>query len=89
MDADQVSWPLMVRCWQPGDRFQPLGLGGTMKLQDFFTNTRISRQRRWKIPILCDQEKICWVMGWRLDDRVKITRQTRRIIEIRWRCLNR
>jgi tRNA(Ile)-lysidine synthase len=89
MDADQVSWPLMVRCWLPGDRFQPLGLGGTMKLQDFFTNARISRQQRWKIPILCDQQKICWVMGWRLDDRVKITRQTHRIIEIRWRCLNR
>jgi tRNA(Ile)-lysidine synthase len=88
LDADQIRWPLAVRSWQPGDRFQPLGLGGTMKLQDFFTNTRIPREQRWRIPILCDQEKICWVMGWRLDDRVKITQQTHRILAIQWRCLN-
>ncbi len=88
LDTDRIRWPLMVRSWQPGDRFQPLGLHGTMKLQDFFTNARIPREQRWRIPVLCDQEKICWVMGWRLDDRVKITQQTHRILAIQWHSQN-
>jgi tRNA(Ile)-lysidine synthase len=84
MDADQLRWPLLVRSWQPGDRFQPLGLKGTMKLQDYFTNARVPREERHRIPLLCDQEKICWVVGQRLDDRVKITAATRRVLVAQW-----
>jgi tRNA(Ile)-lysidine synthase len=82
LDADQIRWPLVVRSWQPGDRFQPLGLQGSMKLQDYFTNTRVPREQRQQIPLLCDQEKICWVMGRRLDERVKITATTRRVLVV-------
>jgi tRNA(Ile)-lysidine synthase len=84
MDADQLCWPLQVRSWQPGDRLQPLGLKGTMKLQDYFTNARVPREERHRIPLLCDQEKICWVVGQRLDDRVKITATTRRVLVAQW-----
>jgi tRNA(Ile)-lysidine synthase len=84
MDADQLRWPLLVRSWQPGDRFQPLGLKGTMKLQDYFTNAKISREQRKRIPLLCDQEKICWVVGLRLDEQVKVTAATRRVLTAHW-----
>jgi tRNA(Ile)-lysidine synthase len=73
---------LVVRSWQPGDRFQPLGLQGSMKLQDYFTNTRVAREQRLQIPLLCDQEKICWVMGLRLDERAKVTATTRRVLVV-------
>jgi tRNA(Ile)-lysidine synthase len=84
MDADQLRWPLLVRFWQPGDRFQPLGLKGTMKLQDYFTNAKVSRELRHRIPLLCDQEKICWVVGLRLDEQVKVTAATRRVLAAQW-----
>jgi tRNA(Ile)-lysidine synthase len=80
LDADRLQWPLIVRSWRPGDRFQPMGLEGSKKLQDFFTDAKIPREQRCRIPLLCDQEKICWVMGLRLDDRVKITAETRRVL---------
>jgi len=80
LDADRLQWPLIVRSWRPGDRFQPMGLKGSKKLQDFFTDAKIPKEQRCRIPLLCDQEKICWVMGCRLDDRVKITARTKRVL---------
>jgi tRNA(Ile)-lysidine synthase len=48
-------------------------------------DAKVPRSYRDQIPILCDQEKICWIAGYRLDDRVKITPQTKQvlIVEIR------
>jgi len=85
LDADRLQWPLIVRSWRPGDRFQPMGLGGSKKLQDFFTDAKIPKEQRCRIPLLCDQEKICWVTGCRLDDRVKITAQTQRVLIVEMR----
>ena len=41
LDADRIKWPLYLRSWQEGDRFCPLGLGGTKKLQDFFVDVKV------------------------------------------------
>ncbi len=82
MDADKILWPLLLRCWKPGDRFFPLGLRGSKKLQDFFTDAKIPRAARRKIPILADPEKICWIVGYRLDDRVRVTDATKRVLAI-------
>ncbi len=82
MDAETLVWPLHVRTWRPGDRFMPLGLQATQKLQDFFVNAKVERVRRGQVPLLCDGEKICWVAGMRLDDRVKVTPRTRQVLEV-------
>lgn len=88
MDADTLRWPLVVRCFVPGDRFRPLGASGSKKLQDFFTDAKVPRRARRRVPLLCDQEKICWVIGYRLDDRVKVTEGTRGVLQVRWRPLD-
>jgi tRNA(Ile)-lysidine synthase len=82
LDAGTIKWPLFLRFWKNGDRFHPLGLGGSKKLQDFFVDSRVPRRERNRVPLLCDQEKICWVVGHRLDDRVKVTPQTKQILII-------
>ena len=82
LDAGRIKWPLFLRFWKHGDRFYPLKLGGSKKLQDFFVDSRVPARVRRRVPILCDQEKICWVVGYRLDDRVKVTPQTERILAI-------
>lgn len=83
-DADKLIWPLVLRFWQPGDRFQPLGMKGrSKKVQDFFTDEKIPLSRRHKIPILCDQEKICWIVGLRMDERARITESTERFLLVR------
>jgi tRNA(Ile)-lysidine synthase len=69
-DADRYSEPLLVRSWQAGDRFFPQGMKGkSKKLQDFFTDRKIARHRREKIPLLVAPEGILWVVGMRQDER--------------------
>ena len=85
LDASAVCGSLSVRFRRKGDRFRPVGLGGSRKLQDFFTDRKIPRAERDRIPLLCDEEKICWVMGYRLDDRVKVTASTREVFVVEFR----
>ena len=80
MDAQCVEWPMFMRYWKEGDRFRPLGSKGTRKLQDYFTDAKIPRSRRKTIPLLCDQEKICWIVGHRIDDRIRVTSETRFVL---------
>ena len=85
MDREKIRWPLQLRFRRPGDRFHPLGMNGTKKLQDFFTDRRVPRRQRQAIPLLCDSEKICWVTGMRMDDRVKVNSDTKEILTVKVR----
>jgi tRNA(Ile)-lysidine synthase len=60
--------PLYLRGWRPGDRFRPLGLTGTKKLQDFFVDTRVPRTDRERVPVLLAGDRIVWVVGCRISD---------------------
>jgi tRNA(Ile)-lysidine synthase len=82
VDLDTVSFPLVLRSGRAGDRFRPLGLGGGQKLKKFFIDAKIPRSQRRRVPILCSGERIIWVVGLRLDDRVKITENTSRLLRI-------
>jgi len=82
-DADRVTFPLIVRGRRPGDRFTPLGMSQPVKLKDFLINARIPFFSRDQVPLLCDQEKIIWVVGVRLSADVRITPATNRILEMR------
>jgi tRNA(Ile)-lysidine synthase len=69
-DVDRFSEPLLVRSWQAGDRFFPHGMKGkSKKLQDFFTDKKVARYERGKVPLLVAPEGILWVVGMRQDDR--------------------
>ena len=81
IDFDQVHFPIRVRPPAPGDRFEPLGMGGSSTpLADFFRGRRIPRDQRVCTPLVCDQIGIIWVAGHRIADRVKRTEQTRRTL---------
>lgn len=83
LDRDALRLPLKVRFWQPGDVFRPFGMAGSQKLHDFFINQKISRRLRGKIPLLLtSDDRIVWVVGYRMADDVKVTKLTRRIWRI-------
>ena len=82
VDRDRVSWPLFLRPSKSGDRFRPLGLGGTKKIKDFFIDLKVPKSQRPQIPILCSKEHIIWIVGHRLDDRVKVTASTDGLIQL-------
>jgi len=82
IDYGKVKPPVRVRSWKDGDRFYPLGAGGSKKLQDFFIDSKIPVNRRANIPVFYDSEKIIWVGNMRIDQRVRITGKTCRILSL-------
>lgn len=80
-DMNTLEFPFILRSFHPGDRFSPLGLGGSQKIKDFLINNKVPRKQRARCPILVSNEKIIWVMGYRIDDSVKITPSTRKVLK--------
>lgn len=65
--ADQVGdSPIEVRTWRPGDRIAPLGMEGSRKLQDVFTDQKIPAADRARIPVVTCRGEIIWVPGYRI-----------------------
>jgi tRNA(Ile)-lysidine synthase len=85
-DMDKITWPLMVRNVQPGDRFRPLGMKGSQKLKKFFINNKIPRNMRPQIPIVLNKGEIIWVAGYRMGEPAKITDSTQNILKLNF-CL--
>ncbi len=82
IDHDKVQFPLMVRKWQSGDYFRPLGMIGLKKLSDFFIDSKLSLPEKENTWILANGEQVVWIIGKRLDDRYKITPSTRNILKL-------
>jgi tRNA(Ile)-lysidine synthase len=82
LDADLLSWPLLNRSWVATDYFYPLGLRKKKKLNHFLGNLKLSPAIKSKTTVLCSDSKIAWLVGQRIDDRFKITPQTKRVVKI-------
>ncbi|MBN2187474.1 MAG: tRNA lysidine(34) synthetase TilS [Dehalococcoidia bacterium] len=82
LDLHKTGTELLVRQRQPGDRFQPLGMNMPKKLQDFMVDAKIHLSWRKHIPIVCSPQQIIWVVGWRIDDRVKVTVTTKEVLHL-------
>lgn len=81
IDADRISQPFVVRAWLKGDRFCPRGMKGrSKKLQDFFTDVKLSHADRRRIPLVVAPEGIVWVVGYRQDERWSVTPDTKRYV---------
>jgi tRNA(Ile)-lysidine synthase len=84
-DFDKTGDKLVVRSRKPGDCFQPLGMSQPKKLNRFMIDTKIPRLWRKRIPIICSPQQIIWVVGGRIDDRVKVTEDTKQVLCLRFR----
>ncbi len=82
LDADKVTLPLRIRKWQEADYFYPLGMKGKKKLSDFLIDLKINRFDKENIYVVLSDNQIVWVVGLRIDERVKVTNETKRILEM-------
>jgi tRNA(Ile)-lysidine synthase len=86
LDAGAVQDPLVVRPQKPGERFQPLGMGGhSVKLSDLMVNLKVPRRARAGWPLVCTGGQVVWVPGYRLGRAARLDANTRRAIYLRLR----
>ena len=81
-DADKLEYPLAVRNFYKGDRFVPFGMRGHKKIKDFFIDLKIPSEIRVSTPILISQDIPVWVCGYRIDERFKVTPDTKKILKV-------
>jgi len=81
-DADRLILPLVVRPRKNGDFFYPFGFGKRKKLQDFFVDEKVPRDERDRTPLIISGEDIIWVVGYRGDERFKVTEDTMKILRL-------
>ncbi len=81
-DLQKTGTDLYVRRRRIGDRFQPLGMNMSKKLHKFMVDAKIPRAWRGRVPIVCSPQQIIWVVGWRIDNRVKLTQASKEILRL-------
>jgi len=76
-------FPLVIRKWQPGEYFQPLGMQGFKKLSDYFVDEKFSLPEKEAVWILYSENKVVWIIGHRIDNRYRVTPETKEVLVLR------
>jgi len=82
IDLNEIEFPLLIQKWKQGDYFQPLGMTGFKKVSDFFIDQKIPIHEKENTWLLCSGKKIVWIVGQRLDNRFKVTPQSKQVLKI-------
>jgi len=82
LDYERLTFPLKIRSIQPGDRMRPLGMEGTKKVKAIFIDHKVSRDDRHRIPLLVGADGILWIAGLCLNEAVRITAGTKRVLKV-------
>ncbi len=82
VDYDLLQFPLILKKWEQGEYFQPLGMSGFKKISDFFIDEKLSIPEKESVWILYSGKKVVWITGKRIDDRFKITMKTKRVLRM-------
>ncbi len=84
-DLGKAGNELKISHRKPGDRFQPLGMTETKKLNEFMIDSKIPRSWRGRIPVVYSPAQILWLVGYRIDDRVKVNRETKKVLRLEFK----
>jgi len=85
LDATEIKFPLLLRKWKQGDYFYPLGMKKKKKLSKFFIDLKLSKTDKEKVWVIEMNKKITWVIGYRIDDRFKLTDKTKNVIRLAYK----
>ena len=83
-DTAGIPFPFTVRHWKNGDWMRPLGMRGRKKLSDIFVDLKFSLTEKKKALVIADEgSHVLALVGHRIDDSVKVTKDTSSVTVIR------
>ena len=80
-DYDKIN-NVIIRYRKDGDRITPLGMKGSKKLKDIFIDMKIPKEKRDEIPLIQFNDDISWIVGIKMSDKFKITKETKHILKV-------
>ena len=80
--GDKLNDNFIIRKWKDGDRFYPLGMKNSKKVSDFLSEQKIESHKKKEQLVLTNSGKIVWIVGIRIDNRYKITKKTKKVVEL-------
>ena len=82
LDIDKLSFPLVFRSWEKGDKMQPLGMKGNKKLSDIFSDLKVSPLKKDQMVIIESGKKIAGLLGFRIAEWAKVDEKTQEVLKI-------
>lgn len=83
VDAEKVQGELTLRKWKSGDKFIPFGMKGFKSVRNYLRDKKFSRFEKERQWVVCDGERIVWLVNERLDNRFRVTSETRFVINLK------
>lgn len=83
VDAEKVQGELTLRKWQSGDKFIPFGMKGFKSVRNYLRDKKFSRFEKERQWVVCDGDRIVWLVNERLDNRFRVTSETRFVINLK------
>jgi tRNA(Ile)-lysidine synthase len=83
LDFDLLEFPLILRTWEKGDKFMPLGMQNFKKVSDFLIDRKVPLIKKNEVKVMCSGDSIVWLVGFRIDDRFKISNRTKKVFYVK------
>lgn len=84
INLDKLTYPLKLRKWRAGDSFKPFGMKGRKKLSKYFKDEKVARTVKEKTWLLLSEEKIVWVIGFRMDEDFRVNPESKEVLKIKF-----
>ena len=84
-DYDKIEKSLVLRTRQKGDFLTIDDRFSRKSIQDYMVNEKIPRSIREEMPLLCEENHVLWVPGYRISSFYKINENTKYILQVQLR----
>ena len=83
-DYDKIDKVLWFRTRQTKDYLIIDENGNKQKLKSYMINEKIPENQRANCPLIAMEEHVIWLIGYRISSALKVTEETKKILEIRY-----
>ena len=81
-DYDKIKGSIFLRTRESGDFLEINKDHGRKSLQDYMVNEKIPKDERDKMILLADGSHILWVVGKRISENYKVTKETKKVLKV-------